>query len=415
MKVKKYHVVRFDNRLIYQGSYYLPARAFKMLAYIIAQYVDPQTKQLPSELNIPVREIELALKSDPRRRWNKFSEEVDGLCKELTSNPIRFREEVEVKGIKMKGYINWCSSAMTYRNEQGRVYVRLGFDTLIAQFLLDLDEYVRLYSTEIHRLQGSHSIRLFQIFKGIRDRRRKHERLTMDWEGRRYHRVSRQEYEVNELKFLLGIEEHYKLFKHFNRQVIKRSIAEINLQTSVRILRVEQIRRGRSVVALNFYFADQDPSVPLGLPVVSRDKLHLERKRVPSPKELSKLTYAQEAAYLIFTEFGVYPGIAFYQFLPSINGSEVKGFEDHFAKLALQHFEQWATYRKSKKDLAAVFVSWWLKLKVFEPSSDVWTKIIEQLIKLKKEMQATGGTAYDNRMQAKTMTAAGFREWYKSR
>ena len=38
------HIVRMDTRLIYEGSFFLPARAMKVLAYVIAKFIDPKAE-----------------------------------------------------------------------------------------------------------------------------------------------------------------------------------------------------------------------------------------------------------------------------------------------------------------------------------------------------------------------------------
>lgn len=411
---KGYPIVRFDNRLIYQASYYLPTRALRMLYHVIAKYVDPRTKELPRELHLPVSEIEAAIKNRGAAQWKNFYREVEKLCEDLTNNPIRFKSEVEIKGKKMKGYLNWCSSALVYRNETGNVFIRLGFDNLLSQFLVGLTEYVRLNRTEISRLQRPHAIRLFEMLKGIRNRRRQYEQLAIEVAGKTYKGVSVETYAVEDLKFLFGISEQYKLYKHFKRQVIDRSVRDINQHTSIRILQVEGIRKKRKITSLAFYFVDQAPEIALPLTEKHRAPTH-KKDQAPTAQELESLTWAQHLAYQELLQQGVYAGIAFYQFLPSIKGSVFKGFEDHFVKLAWQHFKQWTTTRKKKSDQAAVFVTWWTKMDIFSPQSEVWVKILEQVQHIRKELEKAEIASYDNRIMAAEMTEGAFKAWYRSR
>lgn len=406
---QNYNVIRFDNRLVYQSSYYLPTRALKLLCHVIAKYVDPLAKELPRELHIPLKELEAALKVNEGSTWKSLYTDIDNICRELTSNPIVFKSGVEIKGMRMKGYINWCSSAMPYRNEKGRVFIRFGFDDLMSQFLLGLVEYVRLYRPEINRLRRPHAIRLFQMLKGIRNRRRQYEKLTLEHDGHTYEQVSVERYGVEELKFLFGIKDMYPQFKHFNNQVVKRSVEEINKHTTIQVIKVENIRKGRSVESLDFYFTEEEPNVPLPtLTVADQEQLTNE----PTAKELEQLTWAQKLAFQKLKTLGVYPGIAFYQLLPGIKGTTFKGFEDHFVALAIEHFQRWARNQKSDNESAAVFVSWWMKLKVFEPNSDVWVKILEEVERRKKAMQKNELKKYDNRLMAAEMTEGAFRAWY---
>ena len=394
-----YDLIRFDNRLVYQGSYHLPVRALKTLCHIIAKYVDPMANELPDELHIPLKEIENAIKMNEGAKWKSLYTDIDEICKDLTSNPIRFSNNIESKdGTKIRGYINWCSSAVPYRDKDGNVFIRFGFDKMMSHFLLGLVEYVRLYRPELNRLKRSHGIRLFQMLKGIRNKRSKYEQLSVE------------SYDVERLKFLFALGKKYPEFKDFNKRVIKPAIEEINKKTSVLILKVEPIRKNRKIVSLTFHFTDQEPDEPFK----SRPRLPSKMKKgTVSEKDLAKLSFAKENAYRMLTEFGVEPGIAFLRLLPTIKGSEFEGFEDYFVEFALQHFKQWAKQQKSKDQSAATFVNWWTKKGVFDTESDVWSKMIEKIMAAKKELQYKHLSTWDNRLLAKEMTAAAFRDRVK--
>ena len=394
-----YDLIRFDNRLVYQGSYHLPVRALKTLCHIIAKYVDPMANELPDELHIPLKEIENAIKMNEGAKWKSLYTDIDEICKDLTSNPIRFSNNIESKdGTKIRGYINWCSSAVPYRDKDGNVFIRFGFDKMMSHFLLGLVEYVRLYRPELNRLKRSHGIRLFQMLKGIRNKRSKYEQLSVE------------SYDVERLKFLFALGKKYPEFKDFNKRVIKPAIEEINKKTSVLILKVEPIRKNRKIVSLTFHFTDQEPDEPFK----SRPRLPSKMKKgTVSEKDLAKLSFAKENAYRMLTEFGVEPGIAFLRLLPTIKGSEFEGFEDYFVEFALQHFKQWAKQQKSKDQSAATFVNWWTKKGVFDTESDVWSKMIAKIMAAKKELQYKHLSTWDNRLLAKEMTAAAFRDRVK--
>lgn len=193
-------IVRFDDKLIYHGSYSLTPRAVKVLCYIIARYINPvEDEQLPISIEIPLTElIQYAIpSSSDSKKSNSIYQEIDKICDELTSK-IHFSSGVKVDGYELRGYINWCSSAMPIKKD-GQILIRFGFDPLMGQFLLGLTQYVRLYRPEINRLRGSHAIRIFQILKGIRNRRAK------------YEVISQEVYEVKHLKFLLGLKGKYEI------------------------------------------------------------------------------------------------------------------------------------------------------------------------------------------------------------
>lgn len=384
-------IVRFDDKLIYHGSYSLTPRAVKVLCYIIARYINPtEDEQLPIAIEIPLTElIQYAIPSTSNaKKSNSIYQEIDKICDELTSK-IHFSSGVKVDGYELRGYINWCSSAMPIKKD-GQILIRFGFDPLMGQFLLGLTQYVRLYRPEINRLRGSHAIRIFQMLKGIRNRRSK------------YEAVSREVYEVKHLKFLLGLKGRYTKFKDFNRWVLKASMKEINEKTTVNILAIESIKEGRSIKSIRFVFTDQEPKDGLAsLPLWGQDV-------VPKEEEINALPWAKYNAYKTLIEFGVDEGIAFKQIIPTIKGSEIRGYEDHFIDKALAIFKQ-----KAKQNNAGTFVKWWINKKVFDSTSDIWAVILEDIVAYKKKLQATDMVKYDNREIAMTMSMNEFKVYYK--
>lgn len=385
-------IVRFDDKLIYHGSYSLTPRAVKVLCYIIARYINPvEDERLPIAIEIPLTElIQYAIPSSSNsKKSNSIYQEIDKICDELTSK-IHFSSGVKVDGYELRGYINWCSSAMPIKKD-GQILIRFGFDPLMGQFLLGLTQYVRLYRPEINRLRGSHAIRIFQMLKGIRNRRAKHET------------VSKEVYEVKHLKFLLGLKDRYAKFKDFNRWVLKASMKEINEKTTVKILAIESIKEGRSTKSIRFVFTDQEPKDGLAsLPLWGQDI-------VPKEEEINELPWAQFNAYKTLVEFGVDEGIAFKQIIPTIKGSEIRGYEDHFIEKALVIFN-----KKAKQKNAGTFVKWWINKKVFDSTSDIWAVILEDIVRYKKTLQTTDEVKYNNREVAMDMSIVEFKTYYRT-
>lgn len=384
---KDLDLVRFDDKLIYHGSYSLTPRAVKVLCYIIARHIDPkQDTQLPTAIEVPLTDIiQHAIQGSSKSIY----QEIEKICEELTSK-IHFSSGVEINGYELRGFITWCSSAIPYKKD-GTIYVRFGFDPLMSQFLLGLKQYVRLYRPEINRLKGSHGIRIFQMLKGIRNKKSK------------YEVISREIYDVEKLKFLLGIAGSYKKFKDFRRWVIDKSVEEINGKTTVKIIDVVPIKEGRKIKSLQFIFTDQQPVKPVPtLPL-------WEGKFAPTPEEIDALTWAKFNAYNRLVEFGVEEGIAYKQIIPTIKGTEIRGYEDHFIEKALEIFKQ-----KARQQNAGTFVKWWTTKKVFDSTGDLWAVILEDIIKYKKNIQKNDPKAYSNRVTAMSMPKEKFIEQYRA-
>jgi hypothetical protein len=112
------------------------------------------------------------------------------------------------------------------------------------------------------------------------------------------------------------------------------------------------------------------------------------------------------------TDFGVKAGIALWQMLPKVTGSEFSGFEDLYFEEAIAFFTT-KTKQKTKAGMAGAFVKWFLELKVFE-QGEQFSAIVERLQKRKKKLQAEkGGAAWENRLAARSMTANEFDAWVK--
>jgi hypothetical protein len=201
----------------------------------------------------------------------------------------------------------------------------------------------------------------------------------------------------------LGLKNNYPKFKDFNRWVLKTSLQEINEKTTIKILEIESIKEGRKTTAIRFIFTDKEtkeglPSLPLW-----------GQSATPKEAEINELPWAQFNAYNKLVAFGVEEGIAFKQIIPTIKGSEIRGYEDHFIEKAVIIFKQ-----KAKQQDAGTFVKWWISKKVFDATSDLWAVILEDILQYKKTLQATDEVKYNNRQVAMDMSMLEFKTYYKA-
>ena len=400
---KMNNLVRLDDKLVYHGSYNLSAKAIKVLFHAIAKYIDPFSEdQQISIIDIPLKEVAASItETDTDKRVNKSGslyESIDKVCDELSNARIKFRSDVDVDGIDLKGYINLCS--VVPRMIDGEKHISLGIDPFMKQFLFGLSQYVLTYRPEVNRLKSGYSIRLFQMLKGIARKK-----------GKYGIKVFREIYAVEQLRFLFEAEDTkaYQEFKHFNNLIIKKSVKEINANTTIRVQEVKNIRtKGRKVSHLEFVFTEQEPSEALNYvsPTNANDF-------TPAEEDIAKLSKAEYEAFRMLEDFNVKPGIAYRKILPEIKGSSSEGFEDYFVAFCLAHFKKWSNSMDDANKAAATFVSWWTKKKIFDTTSDVWSKINEQVIEKKKELRKKQPDVYHNRMTAQKMTRQEFIDWWK--
>lgn len=402
MKKKTHDIVRLDDRLVYHGSYSLSAKAIKIIFYVIAKYINPKdtNKTLPI-IDIPLKEIAVAITEtdiDKKNNWSgSLYKSINEVCEEMSSTQIKFHSDVEVEGLKLKGFINLCS--VFPRMINGEKYISFGFDPFMAQFLFGLTKYVLTYRPEVNRLKSGYSIRLFQMLKG-------HARKKAKFGAK----VFRETYSVENLRFLFNVENAYSEFKHFNNLVIKKCIKEINANTTIKILNVNKMKKGgaRTTSHLEFVFTEQEPNENLLVTDTNSSKGF-----IPNESDIDKLSVAELQAYEMLVEFGVIKGIAYRKILPEIKGSESEGFEDYFIRFCLDHFKKWSKNQDNPKKAAATFVNWWTKNEIFDVTSDVWTMANEQIVQRKKELLNKKPDAYQNRIIAKDMTYKEFSSWWK--
>lgn len=393
------NLVRFDDRLVYHASYSLSARAIKTICYIAARYIDPKVDtELPKPIFVPLSELAEAL-SDGRQgsRSNSLYDNIKSLCLELADAKIWFKTDVEVKGKKLDGFISWCSDAVP-ETKDGVRGINFGFGVYMSQFLIQLSRYVAVYRPELNRLNSSYAIRLFQILKGIANKNKK------------YKLVHRKVFAVEELRYVLALDDKYETFKVLNDKLLKPVIKEINANTSIYIFDIAKERRsGRKVTHIEFTFTDnRKAGGKLSIPHTTNYPGY-----VPTEEDLAQLTYAEYRAYHMLLDFHVLPGIAFKQILPEIGGSESIGFEDYFIAGAIDHFKATATNQQSATIAAKTFVTWWIKLRIFDTTTDVWSKINEKVIKSRKALEKENPTAFDNRLYARELTHEQFKAWWQ--
>jgi hypothetical protein len=385
-------IARIENRFVFHAQYQLSAREQKVILFLIAN-MDPKKQSRFHEQVIPVKELEYILKNDDEAKWGGLYQEMREFTKRIRNKGIEFDTDIEIDGKKFPGYVNWFQSVEPIKLDSGEVAISFLFSEKLKPFLIDLNEYARINYLEAAPLKSSYAIRMFQIFKAARGRMQKHEE------------VSTMEYEVEQLKSVLGIPGKYEDFRNFRRRVLDVILEEINEHTNIILQPIRFKRGGRVITKVVFKFGDKQP-VPSGLPKGRQPEAE------PTPADLGKLTKSQLLAFEKLKDFGVKAGIALWQILPRITGSEFSGFEDLYFEEAIGFFSS-KTKQKTQPGMAGAFVKWFLELKVFE-QGDQFSVIVERMQARKKKLQTEkGGTAWDNRLVARSMTAKEFDAWVK--
>ena len=273
-------IARIENTFILHAQYRLGVREQKVILYLIAQ-IDP-TKETFEERIIPVRELESMLKTDGRK-WGGIYREMEDFCENIISKRITFNTDVLVENRPFKGRINWFQSVVPMYNEGGEVCIRFLFASDLKPFLLQLKEYAQINRLEVARMRSAYSIRLFQIFKALREKQRK------------YRHIVEVNYEVSELKKLLLIEEQYARFNNFRQRVLEVACAEINQQTTISV-EMDFVRNSAKEVShVRFSIRDNDARKPSPTPPPEQLALDL-----PAEKGAKKASASKKAVEIPF-------------------------------------------------------------------------------------------------------------------
>jgi len=410
IKTKKqetpHNLVRLHDYLVYKSSYFLSPVATKILYYAIAKRFQPDTpiEDLQQKIFIPLRELSKAILETnktivdgvAKKSSNSLYETVEGVITELSNLRLIFDSEMEIEGKPVSNRIAVCPGIGGAIGNKGEKGISIRFDQAVVPFLFKLRRYVLVHRTEINKLNSGYSIKLYQVLRGIINRKKKFGVVFCT-----------ETLSLTNLHFLLNTQdsESYKEFKYFNKNVLKKSVKDIIGNTSIE-LEIAPIRTKpkdaarRCTTHIKFTF---------------HDKLLLEKKDTskqfaPTAADLEELTLAEKNAYDILVKFGVVPGIVFCQIIPFIEGSESIGFEDFFVQGTVNYFEKYSKNQDTPAMMVATFVNWWTKHKYFSIGNDAWSVVNEKVVQTKKTMQENNPKRFKKRMSAKDMTAKEYQD-----
>ncbi len=313
-------IARIENTFILHAQYRLGVREQKVILYLIAQ-LDPTREQFDERI-IPVREIEAILKADGKK-WGGIYREMEEFCESIISKRITFNTDVLIDGKPFKGRINWFQSVTPTYNDLGEVCIRFLFSSDLRPFLLQLKEYAQINRLEVAQMRSAYSIRLFQIFKALREKQRKHRQIV------------ETVYEVAELKKMLLLEEQYARFNNFRQRVLEPACGEINAQTSIHV-RMEFVRASTKEVShVRFVIRDNAPKTASPDGPNEADFEEVSSRKIPktAPKKAAaaapKSSPKAEHAPIKLT-FGPFDFAAFKSEYPDILVEITERVESHF-------------------------------------------------------------------------------------
>jgi plasmid replication initiation protein len=145
-------------------------------------------------------------------------------------------------------------------------YVDVVVESQMRPLLLHLQKNFTAYDLRNVVNLGVYPVRMYELLK-------------------QYESIGRRVLQIDDMKKMFNLTEEYPKFSNFSQKVIEPAIKDINKHTDVKILKVEKIKEGKKVVALEFLFGKKSP-----------EEVKFARKDLPKipTKNLTLFEYVEE-------------------------------------------------------------------------------------------------------------------------
>lgn len=163
----------------------------------------------------------------------------------LNASKRLYDRSIILKGEDETTEFRWIESRTKYHTGEGRISFE--FSRRVLPYLFDLDKrlgYTQYHLLSVSGFSSSYSIRLYELCKKLQG-------------------MQNQNIEIDEIRRILQIDDKYKEFKVLKRDVLSPSFLEINEKSDL-LVKVEPLKRGRSIVALKFTINPKSSAVDIG-------------------------------------------------------------------------------------------------------------------------------------------------------
>ena len=210
------------NKLI-EARYNLSLNEQKVILYAVSKL--DREKDKFNILELETREF-VKLLGTTSSRYVEIKKLVVGLMK----------KQVSIETVESDLVANWVSSIKHIKNTG---IIELEFSENLMPYLLQLKKsFTRYELKNILYLKNKYSIRIYELLK-------------------QYETIGKREFELEEFKKLLVIDNQYERFYDLNRFVLEKAKEEINDSTDL-IIDYEKITKGRKIIGLLFKIESQD-------------------------------------------------------------------------------------------------------------------------------------------------------------
>lgn len=212
-----------SNNLIRKTRYQLTEQEQKIIIYLISQ-IDINDKETKTITMTTKKYIDLLGINSSGINYERIKDSIKNLSNKSWWIPIEEHKEL---------LFRWVDTAIM---EKGNITIRLS--SSLEPYIIGLKENFTQYELiNALVLKSKYSIRLYELFKSYLWQHS----WTID---------------IEELKEILNCNSYNNLFKEFNRNVIKKSIDEINKYTDLNIT-TNYIKQGRNVISLQFNISEK--------------------------------------------------------------------------------------------------------------------------------------------------------------
>lgn len=224
------HLVVKSNALI-NAMFDMGLQEMRFLAFAISQLprgLEP-LKGTPVDLEIDVSALAEAFEIDPKNAYHETKALADRLMKKI----IEFESDGRQIGVGLL-------SKREYHIGEGRLLLR--FDEDLIPHLIGLKENFTKYRIkDVYQFKRASTWRMYELLKQFKE-------------------VGKREFELEELKFKLGVGGLYSRLSDFKRRIIDTAIEDINVTSDI-LVTFDQKKRGRRVVKLIFHIRQNEDTM----------------------------------------------------------------------------------------------------------------------------------------------------------
>jgi|GEM_PF-5089256 len=261
-------IAKIKNTFAEQASYELSSRQQKVLLYLIAK-IDTRLKDFYYQ-DITIKELEAFLKIDTNSKWGDAYSEISNFIIEMSNMQFFLKSKEEYEGNKLPIPINVFQQLEPKKNDVGESIVEFMFSEPMKNYLINFTkDFVQIDTRDIRQMKNRYAIRLFQMLKAVFNNKMKHKNVVV------------KKITIEELRFILAVDNKYTSFKSFSQFVLKPAVKEINKLTPIELIlqdgkKLKYIRKGRSIHAVEFYI------------MANKKYVHPSQGRLPFPKDKNK-------------------------------------------------------------------------------------------------------------------------------